>query len=59
MRHRQQERQLLLNFPPCPDGSLDEDELKILDELAAWMAVNGEAIYGTRPWLVHGEGRGA
>jgi alpha-L-fucosidase len=48
---------LLLNFPPRPDGSLDEDELKILDELAAWMAVNGEAIYGTRPWLAFGEGR--
>ena len=24
--------------------------------MAAWIAINGEAIYGTRPWLVHGEG---
>jgi alpha-L-fucosidase len=47
---------LLLNFPPLPDGSLDEDELKILSELAAWMPVNGEAIFGTRPWSVFGEG---
>ena len=47
---------LLLNFPPRPDGTLDKDELKILDEMAAWMPVNGEAIFGTRPWKVFGEG---
>ena len=47
---------LLLNFPPRPDGTLDDDELKILDAMAAWMAVNGEAIYGTRPWKIYGEG---
>ena len=28
----------------------------MLHELADWTAVNGEAIYGTRPWLVFGEG---
>jgi alpha-L-fucosidase len=47
---------LLLNFPPRPDGTLDDDELKILDEMAAWMPINGEAIFGTRPWKVFGEG---
>ena len=47
---------LLLNFPPRPDGTLDADELKILDAMAAWIAVNGEAIYGTRPWKIFGEG---
>jgi alpha-L-fucosidase len=47
---------LLLNLPPRPDGTLDDDELKILDELARWMPVNGEAIFGTRPWKVFGEG---
>jgi alpha-L-fucosidase len=47
---------LLLNLPPRPDGTLDSDELKILDELARWMPVNGEAIFGTRPWKVFGEG---
>jgi alpha-L-fucosidase len=46
---------LLLNFPPRPDGTLDGDELKILDGMAAWMAINGEAIYGTRPWKIFGE----
>ena len=29
----------------------------MLEQLAAWTAVNGEAIYGTRPWLVYGEGK--
>jgi alpha-L-fucosidase len=47
---------LLLNFPPRPDGTLDDDELKILEAMAAWTVVNGEAIYCTRPWLVCGEG---
>ena len=47
---------LLLNLPPRPDGTLDEDELNILGELARWMPVNGEAIFGTRPWKVFGEG---
>ena len=47
---------LLINVVQRPDGSLDPEALKVLDEMAAWMTINGEAIYGTRPWLVHGEG---
>ena len=47
---------LLLNFPLRSNGTLDADEMKILDEITAWMAVNGEAIHGTRPWKVAGEG---
>ena len=47
---------LLLNFPPRPDGTLDAQEEQILADLAAWMPVNGEAIFGTRPWKVFGEG---
>jgi alpha-L-fucosidase len=50
---------LLLNFPPRPDGTLDDDEQKILDAMAAWMPINGEAIFGTRPWRIYGEGAGA
>jgi alpha-L-fucosidase len=37
-------------------GTIDSDEVKVLEDLAAWIAVNGEAIYGTRPWKVYGEG---
>ena len=47
---------LLLSIPQRGDGSIDSDEEKILAELASWFAVNGEAIYGTRPWRVFGEG---
>ncbi len=47
---------LLLNVPVRGDGSIDEKEVAILEEVAAWMAVNGEAIYATRPWKVFGEG---
>ena len=48
---------LLLNFPVRPDGTLDAEELGILAEMGGWMRVCGEAIYGTRPWRVFGEGR--
>jgi alpha-L-fucosidase len=47
---------MLLNFPLPSSGALDAAELKILDEITRWMAVNGEAIYGTRPWKIFGEG---
>ena len=39
-----------------PDGSLDADAEAILHRLADWTAINGEAIYGSRPWLIYGEG---
>jgi alpha-L-fucosidase len=47
---------LLINVVQRPDGSLDPEAEQVLAEMAAWIAVNGEAIYETRPWLVHGEG---
>jgi alpha-L-fucosidase len=47
---------LLLNVVQRPDGSLDPEVERMLQELAAWTAVNGEAIYRSRPWLVYGEG---
>ncbi len=47
---------LLLNLPQRPDGTLDAAELRILRELTGWMDVNGEAIHGTRPWTLYGEG---
>lgn len=47
---------LLLNVVQRPDGSLDPEVEQDLRELAAWIKVHGEAIYGTRPWLVYGEG---
>ena len=47
---------LLLNVVQRPDGSLDPEVETALEEMADWIAVHGEAIYDTRPWLVYGEG---
>lgn len=47
---------LLLSIPLRGDGTIDSDEHQVLEQLAAWMAINGEAIFGTRPWRIFGEG---
>jgi alpha-L-fucosidase len=47
---------LLINVVQRPDGSLDPEAEQILAQMADWIAINGEGIYGTRPWLIHGEG---
>jgi len=47
---------MLLNVIQRPDGSLDPEVEKLLADVGAWMQVNGEALYGTRPWLISGEG---
>lgn len=46
----------LLNVPVKGNGSIDEQERAILEEVAAWMQVNSECIYDTTPWKVLGEG---
>ena len=47
---------LMLSFAPKADGSFPEDQIRLANELGAWLAVCGEAIYKTRPWDVFGEG---
>jgi alpha-L-fucosidase len=47
---------LLLNIGPRSDGTIPEQAQKILLEIGRWLSVNGEAIYGTRPWKIYGEG---
>lgn len=50
---------LLLNIPVRGDGSIDEKEVKILEDIAAWMDSNKESIFDTRPWKIYGEGPAA
>jgi alpha-L-fucosidase len=47
---------LLLNVGPKSDGTIPEQAQTILRDMGAWLKVNGEAIYGTRPWTNYGEG---
>jgi len=46
----------ILNIPGKPDGTIDSKEIAVIDGITAWMQVNGEAIYETRPWKIYGEG---
>jgi alpha-L-fucosidase len=47
---------LLLNVGPRSDGTIPEEARSILLAMGAWLKANGEAIYGSRPWLIFGEG---
>jgi len=47
---------LLLNVPPLEDGTFPEEARSILLDVGSWLEVNGEAIYGSSPWFIYGEG---
>ncbi len=47
---------LLLNIGPRSDGTIPDEVRQMLGEVGAWLKINGEAIYGTRPWKTYGEG---
>lgn len=50
---------LLLNIPVRGDGSIDDKEISVLEGIAAWMEINQESIFDTRPWILFGEGPSA
>lgn len=47
---------LLLSIPIRGDGSIDEKERAFLTEFKSWLDINGEGIFGSRPWKIYGEG---
>ena len=47
---------LMLDIPVTGDGVIDSDERAFLEAIATWIPKHGEAIYGTRPFAVFGEG---
>ncbi|MEX0320854.1 MAG: alpha-L-fucosidase [Puniceicoccaceae bacterium] len=47
---------LLLNIGPKADGTIPEEAKEILAYMGVWLKLNGEAVYETRPWKIHGEG---
>ncbi|MDE3183923.1 MAG: alpha-L-fucosidase [Bacteroidota bacterium] len=46
---------LLINIVQTPEGDLEPDVIEIVKEIGMWTSINGEGIYGTRPWKVYGE----
>jgi alpha-L-fucosidase len=47
---------LLLNIGPKPDGTISPEQVSVLMGIGAWLKINGEGIYGTRPWVIAEEG---
>jgi len=49
---------LMLNIPLPNNGMPDDKELKVIDGITQWMAINSEGIHGSRPYKIVGEGPG-
>jgi alpha-L-fucosidase len=50
---------LLINVGPRADGSIPELQQRAMTDLGAWLRRDGDAIYGTRPWIRAFEPTGA
>ena len=47
---------LLLNIGPKSDGTIPQEQINVLQAIGKWLDVNGEGIFGTRPWIIAEEG---
>ena len=47
---------VMMNVALRGDGTLPENQAAMLKALGDWLKINGEGIYGTRPWITYGEG---
>jgi len=47
---------LHLDVSPCADGTIPMLQQERLVEMGEWLKINGEAIYGTKRWIVPHEG---
>ena len=47
---------LLMNIGPRADGTIPDGVQQVLRSVGGWLKINGDAVYGTRPWTVYGEG---
>ena len=47
---------MLLNVGPKADGTISDEDTAVLKAIGRWLSVNGEAIYGSRPWRYAEEG---
>lgn len=46
---------LLLNVELFPDGTIPPEEKIMLDDVGAWLKINGEAVYASKPWKIYGD----
>lgn len=48
---------LLINIGPKADGTITDEETRVLEDMGKWLSINGEGIYGTTFWKAFGEGK--
>ncbi|WP_215225243.1 alpha-L-fucosidase [Echinicola shivajiensis] len=46
---------LLLNVELKGDGTIPAEQKVMLDDIGAWVNLNSEAIYATKPWVIYGD----